>query len=53
MVLVEITSVSAVAAAPAPTILKPTDPWNIDYSDEMRQFSPDITFYLTLASSRF
>ena len=71
MVLTEITSVSAVAAAPAPTVLKPTDPWNIDYSDdscalrrnfsdgkrrislEMRQFSPDITFYLTLASADF
>ena len=67
--LAGITPLSAVAATPAATVLKPTDPWNIDYSDdscalrrnfsdgkrrislEMRQFSPDITFYLTLASA--
>lgn len=60
---------SSTAATPAPTIFRPTDPWNIDYSDdscalrrnfsdgkrrisfEMRQFSPDITFFLTLASA--
>ena len=60
---------SPVCAKPVePVVFKPTDKWNIDYSEdscalrrnfsdgkrrislEMRQFSPDITFYLTLAS---
>lgn len=71
LALAGITSITAVAAIPTQTVLKPTDPWNIDYSDdscalrrnfsdgkrrislEMRQFSPDITFYLTLASADF
>lgn len=67
---VAISILCAAARAPTPPVtFKPTDRWNIDYSDdscalrrnfsdgkrrislEMRQFSPGITFYLTLASA--